>query len=97
MYDFNYHPPGSVADAVAMLAANEDAKLMAGGQTFLPTLKQRLAQPTDVIDLGGIAELKGDQGRGRRRHHRGDDPPRRRRRLGRGQADDARRWPSWRS
>ena len=32
---------------------------MAGGQTFLPTLKQRLAQPTDVIDLGGIAELKG--------------------------------------
>ena len=59
MYDFNYHRPGSVADAVAMLAANEDAKLMAGGQTLLPTLKQRLAQPTDVIDLGGIAELKG--------------------------------------
>ena len=59
MYNFNYHRPASVADAAALLAANEDAKLMAGGQTYLPTLKQRLAQPTDVIDLGGIAELKG--------------------------------------
>jgi carbon-monoxide dehydrogenase medium subunit len=59
MYEFNYHRPASVADAVAMLAANEDAKLMAGGQTLLPTLKQRLAQPSDVIDLGGVAELKG--------------------------------------
>jgi carbon-monoxide dehydrogenase medium subunit len=44
---------------VALLAGNEDAKLMAGGQTLLPTLKQRLAQPSDVIDLGGIGELKG--------------------------------------
>lgn len=59
MYEFNYHRPASVADAVAMLAANEDAKLMAGGQTLLPTLKQRLAQPSDVIDLAGIAELRG--------------------------------------
>ena len=59
MYNFNYHRPASVADAAALLAANEDAKLMAGGQTYLPTLKQRLAQPSDVIDLGGIAELRG--------------------------------------
>ncbi len=59
MYEFNYHRPGSVADAVALLSSHEDAKLMAGGQTYLPTLKQRLAQPSDVIDLGGIAELKG--------------------------------------
>jgi len=59
MYAFGYHRPGSVADAVKLLADRPDAKLLAGGQTFIPTLKQRLAQPTDVIDLGGIAELKG--------------------------------------
>jgi aerobic carbon-monoxide dehydrogenase medium subunit len=59
MYSFNYHKPASVADAVALLGAHGDAKLMAGGQTFIPTLKQRLAQPSDVIDLGAIAELKG--------------------------------------
>ena len=59
MYEFNYHRPASVADAAALLAANADAKLLAGGQTYLPTLKQRLAQPTDLIDLGRIAELKG--------------------------------------
>lgn len=59
MYEFSYHRPASVADAVALLASHEDAKLLAGGQTYLPTLKQRLAQPSDLIDLGGIAELKG--------------------------------------
>ena len=59
MYSFNYHRPRSVADAVALLSAHEDGKLMAGGQTYLPTLKQRLAHPSDVIDLAGIAELKG--------------------------------------
>ncbi|MGD9511284.1 MAG: xanthine dehydrogenase family protein subunit M [Geminicoccaceae bacterium] len=59
MYEFSYHRPTSVADAAALLAANEDAKLLAGGQTYLPTLKQRLAQPSDLVDLGGIAELKG--------------------------------------
>jgi len=59
MYEFSYHRPASVADAAALLASHEDAKLLAGGQTYLPTLKQRLAQPSDLIDLGGIAELKG--------------------------------------
>jgi carbon-monoxide dehydrogenase medium subunit len=59
MYDFAYHKPASLADAVSLLASHEDAKLLAGGQTYIPTLKQRLAQPTDVIDLGAIAELKG--------------------------------------
>jgi carbon-monoxide dehydrogenase medium subunit len=59
MYNFNYHRPASVAEAASLLGANGDAKLMAGGQTFIPTLKQRLAQPSDLIDLGGIAELKG--------------------------------------
>lgn len=59
MYNFEYQRPSSVAEAASLLAGNDDAKLMAGGQTYIPTLKQRLAQPTALIDLGGIAELKG--------------------------------------
>jgi len=59
MYEFNYHKPGSLADAASMLAGNADAKLLAGGHTYIPTLKQRLAQPSDVIDISGIGELKG--------------------------------------
>ncbi|MEK0082789.1 FAD binding domain-containing protein [Benzoatithermus flavus] len=59
MYNFTYHRPKSLAEAAALLAQSEDAKLMAGGQTYLPTLKQRLAQPSDIIDLGAVAELKG--------------------------------------
>ena len=59
MYSFNYHRPSSVADALSLLAGHEDAKILAGGMTYLPTLKQRLAQPSDLIDLGAIAELKG--------------------------------------
>ncbi|MGI9493987.1 MAG: FAD binding domain-containing protein [Geminicoccaceae bacterium] len=59
MYEFNVHKPGSVADAVSALNGASDGKFLAGGQTLIPTLKQRLAQPSDVIDLGGISELKG--------------------------------------
>lgn len=59
MYAFEYVRPTSVAEAVQALKANEDAKFLAGGQTYIPTLKQRLAMPTALIDLGGIAELKG--------------------------------------
>jgi len=59
MYDFAYHKPASLAEAAQLLATKSDAKLLAGGQTYIPTLKQRLAQPSDVIDLGAIAELKG--------------------------------------
>ncbi len=59
MYAFNYHKPGSVVEAVALLGQNEDAKLVAGGQTLIPTLKQRLAMPGDVIDLSGISDLSG--------------------------------------
>ena len=58
MYAFDYHRPASLQDAVKLLGDHPDAKLLAGGQTFIPTLKQRLAQPSDVIDLGGIADLK---------------------------------------
>ncbi len=57
MYNFNYHRAGSLAEAESALAAAEDGALMAGGQTLLPTLKQRLASPSDVIDIGAIPEL----------------------------------------
>jgi len=59
MYDFTYHKPTSVADAAALISKAEDGKLMAGGMTLIPTLKQRLARPTDVVDLGGVGGLTG--------------------------------------
>jgi len=59
MYEFNYHKATSVADAAARLAAAADAKLLAGGQTLIAAMKLRLASPSDVIDLRGIAELRG--------------------------------------
>jgi len=58
MYAFDYVKPGSLADALAALKA-EDAQPISGGQTLIPTLKQRLAQPSALVDLSGIAELKG--------------------------------------
>ncbi len=59
MYAFEYQRPSSVQDAVAAVKASEDGKFLAGGQTYIPTLKQRLAQPSALIDLGAISELKG--------------------------------------
>jgi aerobic carbon-monoxide dehydrogenase medium subunit len=58
MYEFTYHKPGSLADAAKLLGA-EDAKLVAGGMTLVPTLKQRLAKPSDLVDLATITSLKG--------------------------------------
>ena len=59
MYQFKYQKVASVADAAGILAKNADAKLMAGGQTLVASMKLRLAQPSDVLDLGGVAELRG--------------------------------------
>lgn len=59
MYAFDYHRPASLADALTLLRATPEAKLLAGGQTLIPTLKQRLNRPDAVIDLGRIAELRG--------------------------------------
>ena len=59
MYDFNYHRPASLDAAAKLLTGNDDAQLLAGGMTLLPTLKLRLAKPSDVIDLCDIAELTG--------------------------------------
>ncbi len=59
MQNFTYHRPGSVEEAVQAVSAASDGTLMGGGMTLLPTLKQRLASPSDVIDLGGVAGLSG--------------------------------------
>lgn len=58
MYETNYHRPATLEQAAALLAANPDAKLLAGGQTLLPTMKQRLAAPSDLIDIGRLEELR---------------------------------------
>jgi carbon-monoxide dehydrogenase medium subunit len=58
MYNFNFEKPGSVADAVKALGA-EDAQPLGGGQTLIPTLKQRLNQPSVLVSLTGIADIKG--------------------------------------
>ena len=59
MYQFEYHRAASVEEAAAKVKSADDGTLMAGGMTLLPTLKQRLASPSDVVDLAGIADLKG--------------------------------------
>ncbi len=51
MYDFSYQKPGSIDDAVKILAGDPEAKALAGGMTYIPVLKQRLAKPTVVVDL----------------------------------------------
>ncbi len=57
---FDYVKPATVAEAVAALAeGGDDAKILAGGQSLIPVLRLRLAAPSVVIDLGGIAELRG--------------------------------------
>jgi len=64
MYAFQYHRPETVADAAGLLAANKEAKLLAGGHTLIPTMKQRLANPPAIVDLSRVAELKGIDKRG---------------------------------
>jgi aerobic carbon-monoxide dehydrogenase medium subunit len=59
MYNFEYQKPRSLADAAKAIGGAEDGKLLAGGMTLIPTLKQRLAKPSDLIDLASIPELKG--------------------------------------
>ena len=59
MYDFNFQKATSIQDAVAKHKAASDARFLAGGMTLIPVLKQRLDQPSDVIDLGSINDLVG--------------------------------------
>ncbi|RBP11409.1 carbon-monoxide dehydrogenase medium subunit [Roseiarcus fermentans] len=58
MYAFEYHRPTTLAGALADLE-NADAKPLAGGQTLLPTMKQRLASPSALVELSGVPELSG--------------------------------------
>src|SRR3954469_9839601 len=58
MYEFEYRRAANLEDATKRLA-DEDAKLVAGGMTLIPTLKFRLPKPSELIDLSGIANLKG--------------------------------------
>ncbi len=59
MYAFDYQKVSSVADAAAALAKNPDAKLLAGGQTLIASMKLRLANPPQLLDLGNVPELRG--------------------------------------
>ena len=58
MYDFEFVKPASIADAAKALAGT-GAQALSGGQTLLPTMKQRLASPAVLVSLTGIAEMKG--------------------------------------
>jgi len=59
MYQFEYQKPGSLADAAALLSKNADAKLLAGGQTLIASMKLRLASPPVLVDLSAVKELQG--------------------------------------
>jgi aerobic carbon-monoxide dehydrogenase medium subunit len=54
MRDFNYYRPSKVADAVKLIKKAKNGKLMSGGMTLIPTMKQGLASPSDIVDLGGL-------------------------------------------
>jgi len=57
---FDYHRPSSIKEAVGLLAQlGEDARAIAGGHSLIPMMKLRLASPTHLVDLGGVADLKG--------------------------------------
>ena len=54
MYPFTYHRPRSLPDALALLAADPEAKLLAGGMTLIPSMKHRLAAPSQLIDIAPL-------------------------------------------
>ena len=66
MYETSYHKAGSVAEAAELLTGAEDGQLLAGGQTLVPTMKARLAAPSDLVDILGVAEMRGISVSGRR-------------------------------
>jgi carbon-monoxide dehydrogenase medium subunit len=64
MYQTTYHRPSSIDEAASLFAKGSDAKYLAGGHTLLPVMKQRLAAPSDVIDLARIKDLVGVEASG---------------------------------
>jgi carbon-monoxide dehydrogenase medium subunit len=65
MYAFTYHRATSARQAATLSGKVEDAKLLAGGQTLLPTMKNRLASPAHIIDLSGAKDMAGIEQKGR--------------------------------
>src|SRR5437764_433190 len=65
MYEFKYHRPATVRQAANLLIKNEDAKVIAGGHTLLPVMKQRLASPPHLVDLSHIEGLDSIEMKGR--------------------------------
>jgi carbon-monoxide dehydrogenase medium subunit len=61
MYNFSYHKPSSLDEAASLFSGADDARYLAGGHTLLPSMRLRLAGPSDLVDLSGIADLKGVQ------------------------------------
>ena len=59
MYETTYHRAAGIDEAAALFAKGSDATYLAGGHTLLPVMKQRLAQPSDVVDLSRIKEMIG--------------------------------------
>ena len=59
MYEFNYQKASSIDEAKSFHNASEEPKYMSGGMTLLPTLKQRLARPSNVIDLAAVPNMSG--------------------------------------
>lgn len=64
MYALSYVRPKSLAEAAKILASHPEAKLLAGGMTLVPTLKQRLARPSHLVDITQLPELRGIQMKG---------------------------------
>ncbi|HEX3527598.1 MAG TPA: xanthine dehydrogenase family protein subunit M [Thermoanaerobaculia bacterium] len=64
MKNFAFHRPQSVSDALTLLRADDAAKLLAGGQSLLPVMKLDLAQPSGLVSLSGIKDLKGVRSEG---------------------------------
>ncbi len=59
MQNTTYHKASSASEAASLLSGANDGALLAGGQTLIPTMKQRLAAPSDLIDISGVEELRG--------------------------------------
>jgi aerobic carbon-monoxide dehydrogenase medium subunit len=59
MYSTTYHRASSIDEATALFGKGKEARYLAGGHTLIPVMKQRLASPSDVIDIGKIKELVG--------------------------------------
>jgi carbon-monoxide dehydrogenase medium subunit len=59
MYETHYHRPKSLAEAAKIFSGASESRYLGGGMTLIPTMKLRLASPSDLIDLAAIAELKG--------------------------------------